>query len=80
MSSNRWPNRRKVTIRPRSIGPDIYIEAYSELDAAESFCKLIGLEMVSAELSKTTNPPDEVYVSFTIGTGNRFYAFESPVE
>jgi len=63
------------TIRPRSIEPDLTIEAHTVDQAILSFCRVIGLELVSS----TTHPADDTSptnTEFTIRTGRRFYIYQ----
>ena len=73
----------RVKLRP-SFGADLSLDvhdvykgtAFDTLrDAAHDFAKSVGL--MALDFENTTTPQGEAVVAFTLGTGQRFYAYES---
>ncbi|WP_262027546.1 hypothetical protein [Microvirga sp. Mcv34] len=72
--------KKTFTIRPNSFGSSpVTIHAENERDAAIRFAETVGLIAVDIEIPPPA-PDAPFHLSFTIGTGRKFVAYDAAID
>lgn len=67
--------RKLITLRPRTIGPDMHLESNSQMDAIQSLAQLFGLVVVSTQpMEDEQGTP---YTNAVLGNGSRWTAYDA---
>lgn len=67
--------RKLITMRPRTIGPDVHLEARTIHEGIEALARMFGLLVVNSRTDHDEHGTE--YFEVTLGNGSRWTAYEA---